>query len=655
MLLQYIAFLLLKSWIKTLAFTPFSFLFTGIMVAPVYAWPWEFLGSYKYAIYGIFLAKELHSRYQEETIKDSWCLHIFIISMLRPVIYQLWTSYSNMLFLTRNRLIVKKGVDFKQIDKEWHWDNFILLQAIVAFLVLHMFPTSETLPVWNKNGVVSAVLLHVAVSEPLFYTLHRCFHGDYLFSNYHSLHHSSAVPQAYTAGHATFLEHLMLTLVIGVPIIGSFLIGYGSLSLIYGYVLIFDLLRCLGHSNVEIVPYRMFETIPFLRYIIYTPTYHGLHHAEMGTNYCLFMPLFDALGKTLNTKSWNMHKNKCLESGKNGRVPDFVFLAHVVDMSSSLHAPFVNRSVASLPYYTRIYLIPFLPFSFIAMLLMWAKSKAFLNSFYNIRGRLHQTWVVPRFGFQYFLPFAADGINNKIEEAILRANKLGVKVISLAALNKNEALNGGGTLFVNKHPDLNVRVVHGNTLTAAVILNDIPETVTQVFLTGATSKLGRAIALYLCRKKVRVLMLTMSTERFRNIVKEAPVDCHKYLVQVTKYQAAQDCKTWIVGKWITPREQNFAPSGTHFHQFVVPPILQFRRDCTYGDLAAMRLPEDVEGLGCCEYTMERGVVHACHGGGVVHALEGWTHHEVGAIDVERIDLVWKAALKHGLKPVSSTK
>jgi len=37
---------------------------------------------------------------------------------------------------------------------------------------------------------------------------------------------------------------------------------------------------------------------------------------------------------------------------------------------------------------------------------------------------------------QYFLPFATDGINKQIELAILRADKIGVKVISLAALNK---------------------------------------------------------------------------------------------------------------------------------------------------------------------------------------------------------------------------
>lgn len=172
-------------------------------------------------------------------------------------------------------------------------------------------------------------------------------------------------------------------------------------------------------------------------------------------------------------------------------------------------------------------------------------------------------------------------------------------------------------------------------------------------------------------------MLTLSTERFTKIQKEAPFDCQKYLVQVTKYQAAQHCKvildsqcfklqqshlaynnkskqisliilesteicyfcnfwrekqgneskiyllstqeftlnlrlyhsfeifcenfqTWIIGKWTTPREQYWAPSGTHFHQFVVPPIIPFRRDCTYGKLAAMGLPDDVEGLGSCE-------------------------------------------------------
>lgn len=107
---------------------------------------------------------------------------------------------------------------------------------------------------------------------------------------------------------------------------------------------------------------------------------------------------------------------------------------------------------------------------------------------------------------QYFLPFGLESINRHIEKAILDADAKGIKVISLAALNKNEVLNGGGLLFVKKHPNLRVRVVHGNTLTAAVIIKTLPEGTKEVFMNGATSKLGRAIALYLCCRGIRVLV-----------------------------------------------------------------------------------------------------------------------------------------------------
>ncbi|XP_020109576.1 protein ECERIFERUM 3-like [Ananas comosus] len=619
------------------------------MVAPLSSWPWDNLGSCKYLLYGPLMAKGVHDAWEKGTLMNSWFLHLLILFALRGLIHQLWFTYSNMLFLTRRRRVVNDGVDFKQIDEEWDWDNFLILQALIGAMAFNSAPSLKDLPLLDLKGCLIALLLHVALSEPVFYWVHRCFHKGYLFTNYHSLHHSSPVPQPYTAGHATPLEHLVQVVAMGTPMLGAFLMGHGSLGLVYCHTFIFDYLRCMGYSNVEVFPFELFDSYPLLRYLIYTPTYHSLHHKEKDSNFCLFMPIFDAIGRTLNENSWELQRE--IRSGKNDQVPDFVFLAHVVDVISSIHVAFVFRSISAKPFVFKLILLPLWPLAFMAMLIMWLRSKTFLVTFYNLRGRLHQTWAVPRYGFQYFLPFARDGINDQIELAILRADKMGVKVLSLAALNKNEALNGGGTLFVSKHPDLKVRVVHGNTLTAAVILNEIPNNVKEVFITGATSKLGRAIALYLCRKKIRVLMLTLSTERFLKIQREAPAESQQYLVQVTKYQAAQNCKTWIVGKWLSPREQHLAPPGTHFHQFVVPPMIGFRRDCTYGNLAAMRLPKDVQGLGICEYTMERGVVHACHAGGVVHFLEGWSHHEVGAIDVDRIDVVWKAALKHGLTPV----
>ncbi|MBA0636291.1 hypothetical protein Godav_026001 [Gossypium davidsonii] len=67
---------------------------------------------------------------------------------------------------------------------------------------------------------------------------------------------------------------------------------------------------------------------------------------------------------------------------------------------SAMHIPFVNRSFASRPFSTRMFLLPCWPVTLMILLMMWAWSKTFLLTFYNLRGRLYQTWVVPRFGFQ---------------------------------------------------------------------------------------------------------------------------------------------------------------------------------------------------------------------------------------------------------------
>jgi len=55
-----------------------------------------------------------------------------------------------------------------------------------------------------------------------------------------------------------------------------------------------------------------------------------------------------------------------------------------------------------------------------------------------------------------------------------------------------------------------------------------------------------------------------------------------------------------VGKWTWAKDQQFAPPGTFFHQFVVPVIPEVRKDCTYGQLAGMVLPKDIIGLRTCE-------------------------------------------------------
>ncbi len=55
-----------------------------------------------------------------------------------------------------------------------------------------------------------------------------------------------------------------------------------------------------------------------------------------------------------------------------------------------------------------------------------------------------------------------------------------------------------------------------------------------------------------------------------------------------------------MGKWVTPSDQKWAPPHTHFHQFVIPPIIESRLDCTYGKLAGVQLPKDIKGVRSCE-------------------------------------------------------
>lgn len=147
--------------------------------------------------------------------------------------------------------------------------------------------------------------------------------------------------------------------------------------------------------------------------LVITPTYStstlgvhrrylSLHHRERCRNFCLFMPALDLAGGTLDERAWALQR-AAYDGGPGGGAlgtPEFVFLAHVVDMMSSMHVPFALRSLSSTPFANHFILLPFWPVAFGFMLLMWCCSKTFVVSFYCLRGHLHQTWSVPRYGFQ---------------------------------------------------------------------------------------------------------------------------------------------------------------------------------------------------------------------------------------------------------------
>jgi hypothetical protein len=395
-------------------------------------------------------------------------------------------------------------------------------------------------------------------------------------------------------------------------------------------------------------PSSVSQAFPVLKYLVYTPTFHALHHSQVKTNFCLFMPLYDYIYGTVDPQSDSLHEAALQGKAVPVVAPDCVFMAHGTEVLSLLHLPFASRALSAHPWAPSLLLYLLWPLVLPLALLVALLGRVFVADKHSLRDLRLETWVTPAFGLQFFLPSQHARLNSHIAGAIADADAAGVKVLGLGALNKAEGLNGGGKLFVDSAPGLRVRVVHGNTLTAAAVLRKIPAATRRVFLTGATSKLGRACALYLSARGVEVRMLTSSDQRYEAIVGEVSDPQQRALLRrATCVADGSDCDCWLVGKHLSRREQAQAPAGTTFHQFVVPPLQAARKDCVYTDLPAFRLPKEARGLRSCEMTMPRGCVHACHAGALVHTLEGWTHHEVGAVPPERIDLVWEAAQRHG--------
>mmetsp|Transcript_8399 Transcript_8399/g.29457 ORF Transcript_8399/g.29457 Transcript_8399/m.29457 type:complete len:625 (+) Transcript_8399:335-2209(+) len=618
---------------------------------PLYAFPWESWGECgKYALLLPFAAAVVLGRDDG----DNWAWHMCVIAVARYVHAQLWISISRLHRLTSKTRIQARSVGFKQVDREDHWDDYIILQALIMTLV-HWCPGLgfKGFPVWGSwVGMAQLLLLHAGPTEFIYYWLHRALHHHSLYSRYHSHHHASFVTEPITGSVHPFMEHLMYTANFAVPLLGTWACGGGSVAMFYAYLLGFDFMNAVGHCNWEFVPRQIFRALPFLKYMVYTPSFHSLHHSKVHVNFCLFMPIYDYAYGTLDESSWDLHERASLGVAVPDVAPDTVFLAHGTELLSMFHLPFALRSFSSVPFVPRWFLWPMYPVAALTVVLLRLFGTVFTQDKFSIGHLKGETWVTPAFAFQFFLKREHSFINRQIAGAIRQADARGVRVFGLGALNKAEFVNGGGVLFTKHLPDLRIRVVHGNTLTAAAILQKLPEGVREVFLTGSTSKLGRAIALYLAERDVRVRMYTTSEERYRAIADEVEPKRRHLLSRHDRLADGKDVEHWVVGKWLTAKEEQVAAPGTTFHQFVVPPLEGTRKDCVFTQLPAFRLPQKkTRGVKACEMTMPRGCVHACHAGALVHGLEGWDHNEVGRIDHTKIDTCWEAAMRHGFELV----
>lgn len=418
--------------------------------------------------------------------------------------------------------------------------------------------------------------------------------------------------------------------------------GKGSLITIIGYMLYIDFMNNMGHCNFEVVPKWCFKAFPPLKYLMYTPSYHSLHHTQFRTNYSLFMPIYDYMYHTMDKSTDALYESSLKEKDD---IPQVVHLTHLTTLQSIYHLRLGFASFASKPYSSKWYIMLMCPVTWLVILLTWIFGSSFVVEKNNLKKIKMQTWVIPRFSFQYNLAWQREIINDLIEKSILEAEEKGVKVLSLGLINMANDLDGDSELHIQKYPKLKLKIIDGSSLMTALVLNNIPDGTKQVLLQGNPTKVARALAQALCKRGVQVMMT--SKNKYHMLKPLLSESIGSNLTLSSNYNP----QVWLIGDGLDDADQNKALKGTHLIPFSQFPLKKVRKDCTYYITPAMKIPAALENIHSCENWLPRRVMSASRITGIIHALEGWNTHECGdsMLDVEKI---WSSALSHGFIPLT---
>nr|AWM98850.1 CER1 protein [Artemisia annua] len=609
-------------------------------------WPWKPLGNFKYALLAPFAVKSTYDFIvADANERDYGLMLVFPFLLARMLHNQLWISLSRYMTAKGKNRIVDKTIEFDQVDRERDWDDQIIFNGILYYVGIYTLEGAKKLPFWRLDGVIIVTLLHVGVVEFLYYWLHRALHHHFLYNRYHSHHHSSIVTEPITSVIHPFGEHIAYFTLFAIPLLTITLTKTGSIVAFASYVTFIDVMNNMGHCNFELIPKVAFKIFPPLKYLMYTPSYHSLHHTQFRTNYSLFMPFYDYIYGTLD-KSTDTLFETSLE--RKDESPTVVHLTHLTTPESIYHMRLGFASLASKPYAApKWYLRLLWPVTISSMIITWIYGKTFVverNVFKNIK---LQTWAIPKYKIQYFMEWQKEAINGLIEEAILEADGKGAKVLTLGLLNQGEELNSCGELFIRKYPKLKVKLVDGSSLAVAVVLNSIPKHTTQVALRGNFDKVAHNLALALCHKGIQVVM-------------SRPVDYSKLKMELEATDAehmlslsrSYSQTVWLIGDGLSKEEQLKASKGTLLIPYSQFPPKKVHKGCSYHTTPAMLAPKHLENVDSCENWLPRRVMSAWRIAGILHGIEGWNVNECGN-EMFNIDKIWQASLQHGFTPLTN--
>ncbi len=209
--------------------------------------------------------------------------------------------------LGEHQQIYKIPIPAEQEDREkWWYVPFVVDGvgfAILTYWGVLRFVGWEDLPTLSLTVASFAALMltHMLITEPLYYGYHLLLHRIPALRQHHIKHHKATIPSPPSGFTFTLVER------------GSYLVLFSLTVLIVGWVdlltplgffayfLVFDFLNAIGHCNVEFFP-KWYVNSP-LKWVVYSPSFHSLHHSRWEGNYALFMPIYDWLFGTVEPES----------------------------------------------------------------------------------------------------------------------------------------------------------------------------------------------------------------------------------------------------------------------------------------------------------------------------------------------------------------
>lgn len=628
----------------------------------------------------------------KDQIVESPFSYFFIFTLLlwltRVIILKTLVAIGRSNYAETLRITRKPVITDKQIEREAIW-IYGYGYDTVALAFIYYTGFLNSLPLFDNlfKCLFWMFIWHAIVVEPIYYAFHRLLHWQWFYKNFHQYHHKSIATEPTTGVSFEIYERVSYTILFAVaPLIADYQ-GYQSYLAFALYYIWFDIMNEGGHINFEPLPSWWLDT-PF-KYVLYSPTFHSVHHTKFKKNYSLFMPYTDIL---FGTAVYSNENNQLLPTTMPAQQnkTDFVLLVHAANLESVLYSLYLHPKFAPLMKFTHklehklwMYLLhPYLwvlgfyiscldrigyhyeeEFSVTAI---HDKSQSeFTPKKQEFTGA---TWTIRNLGFQYLLPSFKKSIQDRIERAILDAASKNVKVVGLGNFNKAEWMNHGGSDIVEKYQDkLNgTYISHGDTLSAAVVyqyamrLREQGYWSNSVFVTGSTSKIGRAVVLSLANQHIRVVMYTQVKARFDEIAAEAGQNS-SYLVFSSDLSDGKSCDLWMTGKML-PRGKELLdkiPYGATVINFSVPDpltpkLIKSRTDILHLDTGLLAYnPKFMSPK--FTWLLPNGVIYACLGGSIVHSILGIEAHEVGPVVVADMDKYWNAALSLGfsIPPPSS--